>query len=315
MVMAESKQQAEGAVRVTYYTDPGCSWAWGTEPKVRNLVWEFGERLAWRYVMGGLVGDMAVYARALSGEGSGVAMAGYWRNVAAQTGMPAPDTLSRAYRSTNPACLTVKAAERQGQEIALRVLRRLRESIFVLGQPTDEPEMILYAVRGTAGLDLFHLAQDLEEPEVEEAYRSDWEETRSPNEFAMTLKDDSRPGAGKARFTEARWRYVFPTLIFRGPAGERTVPGWQPYEAYLEAIEAVAPGATPTKSGPPTPRGLVVQYGTAATKEIEVVCDMTRDAALEAMRALEKEGIVIAWPAGDEVLWMLPEEAQARGMD
>ena len=67
--MEVSKQSSEGTVGVTYYTDPGCSWAWGTEPKVRKLVWEFGERLAWRYVMGGLVGDRAVYAPALSGEG------------------------------------------------------------------------------------------------------------------------------------------------------------------------------------------------------------------------------------------------------
>jgi predicted DsbA family dithiol-disulfide isomerase len=314
--MAESKQQAEGAVGVTYYTDPGCSWAWGTEPKLRKLVWEFGERLAWRYVMGGLVGDMAIYAPGLSGEGSGAAMAAYWHNVATQTGMPAPASLSRTYRSTNPACLAVKAAEQQGQEIALRVLRRLRESIFVLGQPTDDRDGILDAVRGVPRLDESRLAQNLDGPRAEEAYRSDWEETRNPNEFAMTLDDDSRPGAGKARFTEGRWRYVFPTLVFRGPAGERTVPGWHPYEAYLEAIEAVAPGVTPTKSGPrPTPRGLVVQYATAATKEIEVVCAMTRDAALEAMRALEEKGIVVAWPVGDEVLWMLPEEARAKGMD
>jgi len=315
-VIAQSKQKTEGAVGVTYYTDPGCSWAWGSEPKVRKLVWEFGERLAWRYVMGGLVGDMAVYAPGLSGEGSGAAMAAYWRSVATHTGMPAPAALSRAYRSTNPACLAVKAAEQQGQEIALRVLRRLRESIFVFGQPTDQREGTLSAVRGVLGLDLSRLALDLEGPQAEEAYRSDWEETRNPNEFAMTLDDDSRPGAGKARFTEGRWRYVFPTLIFRGPAGERTVPGWQPYRAYLEAIEAVAPGATPTKSGPrPTPRGLVVQYGTAATKEIEVVCEMTRDSALEAMRALQEAGIAVAWPVGDEVLWTLAEEARARGLD
>jgi hypothetical protein len=229
--------------------------------------------------------------------------------------MPAPDTLSRTYRSTNLACLAVKAAQQQRQAIALRVLRRLRESIFVLGQPTDEPEMILYAVRGTAGLDLFRLAQDLEGPLAEEAYRSDWEETRNPNEFAMTLDDDSRPGAGKARLTEGRWRYVFPTLIFRGPAGERTVAGWQPYEAYLEAIETVAAGTTLANSRrPPPPRGLVAQYGTAATKEIEVVCDITRNAALEAMRAMEEEGVVIAWPVGEEVLWIVPDEARARGL-
>ena len=44
-------------VAVTEYTDPICSWAWGTEPKLRLLQWRHGHRLTWRVVMGGLVGD------------------------------------------------------------------------------------------------------------------------------------------------------------------------------------------------------------------------------------------------------------------
>ena len=306
--------EAGGAVAVTYYTDPGCSWAWGTEPKVRKLIWEVGDRLSWRYVMGGLVGDMSVYAPSLSGEEGGAALAAYWRNVATHTGMPAPATLSRPYRSTGPACLAAKAAEGQGQAVALRLLRRLRESIFVFGRPTDERAEILDAARGVRGLDVDSLARDMDDPKGEEMYRCDWEETRNPNEFAMTLDDESRPGAGKARFTEGRWRYVFPTLILRGPAGERTAAGWQPYEAYVEAIEAVAPGTAAGRRPSPTPQEFLAEYRTAATREIEVVCEMSRDSALEAMRALEKAGIVLAWSVGEEVLWMPPDEARARGL-
>ena len=44
---------------VTEYTDPICSWAWGTEPKLRLLQWRPGHRLSWRVAMGGLVGDAA----------------------------------------------------------------------------------------------------------------------------------------------------------------------------------------------------------------------------------------------------------------
>ncbi|OGO52085.1 MAG: hypothetical protein A2148_09610 [Chloroflexi bacterium RBG_16_68_14] len=304
-----------GAVEVTCYTDPGCSWAWGTEPKLRKLTFEFGEGLAWSYVMGGLVGNMEVYASRLCREDGGARLAAYWREVAAHTGMPTPVALSRAYRSTDPACRAVKAAQQQEEEVALRVLRRLRESIFVLSRPTDNGEEILEAVRGVPRLDLGRLACDLEDSQVEQAYRQDWEETRRPNEYTMALDDDSRPGAGKARLTEGHWRYVFPTVIFQGPEGERTAPGWQPYEAYLAAIEAVVPGTSATRLPPPEPRQLLDQYGSAATKEIEVVCEMDRQAALDAMEALEKEGVVVGWRVGEEVLWMLPAEAQSRGLD
>lgn len=48
-------------IEVTEFTDPGCSWAWGTEPKLRLLRWRFDDRLRWRRVMGGLIGDMNSY--------------------------------------------------------------------------------------------------------------------------------------------------------------------------------------------------------------------------------------------------------------
>ena len=42
---------------VTEYTDAVCSTAWGAEPLLRRLDWRHGHHLAWRKVMGGLVGD------------------------------------------------------------------------------------------------------------------------------------------------------------------------------------------------------------------------------------------------------------------
>jgi protein-disulfide isomerase-like protein with CxxC motif len=48
--------QAE-RVEVVEYTDVMCSWAWGSEPKLRLLRWRYEDRCDWRLVMGGLVGD------------------------------------------------------------------------------------------------------------------------------------------------------------------------------------------------------------------------------------------------------------------
>lgn len=43
------------SAEVVEYTDPICSWAWGTEPKLRLLQWRFASRMRWRVVLGGLV--------------------------------------------------------------------------------------------------------------------------------------------------------------------------------------------------------------------------------------------------------------------
>lgn len=86
-------------VSVTEYTDTACSWAWGSEPKMRRLQWEYGEHLAWRRVMGGLLPD--------DWPASGKIPAGldidhpdaiafvlrYHAGVCATTGMPHPGTI------------------------------------------------------------------------------------------------------------------------------------------------------------------------------------------------------------------------------
>ncbi|MGH2759292.1 MAG: DsbA family oxidoreductase, partial [Actinomycetota bacterium] len=230
-------------IEVVEFTDPGCSWAWGTEPKLRLLRWRYGDRLQWRRVLGGLIGDMNNYVENFDPVRNARRQSGYWRSVYEHTGMTYPVHLEWMYTSTEPPGKAVKAAELQSDDTAARVLRRLRESIFVFGRPADTIERIIDAVRGVEGLDQRRLAADLATEVVEKTFKEDWEETRRPNEYVMTLEGDT-PGIGRAKNTEGHWRFVFPTVIFRGSGGEATVPGWCAYERYEEAMETVAPGST-----------------------------------------------------------------------
>ncbi|MFT7219413.1 MAG: hypothetical protein ACI8Z1_001027 [Candidatus Azotimanducaceae bacterium] len=69
-------------------------------------------------------------------------------------------------------------------------------------------------------------------------------------------------------FSGGHERYNLPTFIFRGPAGERTVPGHQPYAEYEDASEAVSPGITKQICEDPTPDMAVEKWPTMASKEI-----------------------------------------------
>ena len=48
-------------VELISFTDPYCSWCWATEPILYRLRETYREQLSFRYVMGGLVEDMAEF--------------------------------------------------------------------------------------------------------------------------------------------------------------------------------------------------------------------------------------------------------------
>jgi predicted DsbA family dithiol-disulfide isomerase len=288
-------------IEVIEFTDPGCSWAWGTEPKLRLFRHRFGPQLRWRRVMGGLVGDMNNFTQDFDPVRAARGYTGYWREVYEHTHMSHPPTLEWMYVSTEPAGKAVKAAEIQSEEVAVRVLRRLREQTFIFGKPPDDPERIAAAIQGVEGLDPDRLLDDLGSEAVAKAFREDWVETRRPNDYVMTLEGD-RPGIGKAKHTEGHWRFVFPTLVFSGPEGEATVPGWCPYEDYEQAMESVAPGSTSDPTPDPTPGEVFERWPTATETELETLCGPGAEPPDEIVRN--------DW--GEGIFYLTPHEAEAR---
>ena len=191
----------------------------------------------------------------------------------------------------------------QGDGVAARALRRLREATFVFGEPPDTPARIAHALRGVEGLDLGRVLTDASSDAVRRAFRADWEETRAPDPSVLTLEDEGE-GSGRAKHAEGHWRYVFPTLVFRGPRGERIVPGWKPYQRYEAAIASVAPDATDGPRPDPTPAEAFRTWPALALRELQVLCGS--DARPPA------DAVVHDWGAGQ--YWLTAAEARARGI-
>ena len=257
-------------VEVVEYTDVMCSWAWGSEPKLRLLRWRYEDWCDWRLVMGGLVGDRTTNP-AWDPVGAVPKTIAFWAQVAAYTGAPYPVHLQWVASCSNASGLGLCAARLQGDNVALAVLRRMREAIFVFGRPPDTLARVLDAVQGTPGLDVERFARDLPGPEALAAYRADWEETRKPNAYVRNLQGDW-PGIGNLKQTDGLERYAFPTLLFRGPGGEHTVPGWCPLTAYLEAMEQVVPGSTVAPRPDPTPNEAFARWPLLTATELAILC-------------------------------------------
>jgi putative protein-disulfide isomerase len=249
-------------VSARYYTDPVCPWSWGIEPQVRKLMIEFADELAWTFVMGGLGRDLAstaldrqVYA----------GVVGEWLSAADASDMPFDPLLwsEGPISSSYPACMAVEAAAEQGGDAAYRYLRRLREGLMLERRKLDHAEALVEEARG-ASLDVERFRIDLRSHAITEAFGADLELTR-------VLGARLAGGDGAGRSSRGAGDAPLPTLVFSSDDGrEASVVGFQPYEAYREAVEAV--GGRADAAAPPAVEDLVARFGRVATREVELIC-------------------------------------------
>jgi hypothetical protein len=131
--------------------------------------------------------------------------------------------------------------------VAGKVLRRLRETTFIVGRPANDTERVLAAVSGLPGLDQPRLARDMASAGVLDAVRRDWAETRRPCAEVLAI-DEPGPHNGRAKEIGDRIRYALPTLRFTWPAGDQVVPSWRPLSAYVDAVLRVCLGNAADRS-------------------------------------------------------------------
>jgi predicted DsbA family dithiol-disulfide isomerase len=287
-------------IEVRWYTDPACTWSWGAEPAVRRLVHEFGDRLSFVWVMGGLArlyGDE--YRDSEGSIGSGLGCFGdlmsHWLDVAQITGMPCDPRIwtENPISSTYPVCMAVKAASEQGAAATYSYLRRVREGLMVERRKLDHADSLI-AEAGPAGLDIDRFRIDLGSHAITEAFAADLDEVRNVPAEARV--------AGLARRTEGKERIAFPSAVFvAGDGSRRGVWGPSSYEAYAEA--ATAAGAVRVTEEPLEPVAAIERFGRAATPELVELSGRPGPVVEAELWELAKEWKLRAVPALTGTLW------------
>jgi len=221
-------------VAVTVFTDPFCPWSWATEPQLRRLQVEFGDRLAFTFVIVGL--RRQIEAR------DAAALALETVDAAAASGMPAdPRVFMRdPPSSTHPAGLAISAVAEQADPA--RYIRRLREAILLEGRRMDNAPALMDAARETGGLDLGRLDVDFGSAAILERFAADLERGRGVTTPAIEL-----------------------------PSGDR-IEGYGPYERLREA--AIAAAGEPEPGGFPAIEDALRRFGPMTTAEVAAVSDL-----------------------------------------
>lgn len=210
-------------IRVDYYTDPLCCWCWAFEPVWRRFLATYGDRLRVRYVLAGMVRDWSSYSDPLNSISRPSQMGPLCAQVTELTGVEVNDRVwaEDPPESSLPACLAVKAAERQSEAAGDLYLAALRTALMRDGRNIGRREVLLEIARETyAGnpglLDPDRLANDLNSESAADALREDIKLTRY-HEIGR-----------------------FPTLVLSGGPGPAiAVVGYRPFETLADAMQAI----------------------------------------------------------------------------
>ena len=267
------------AVHTYYYTDPMCPWSWALEPAARKLAVEFAGGLEVTYVMCGMAREV----------GDPTHVIGEMLEAADESGMPVDARLWLAAppRSSHPACLAVKAAAEQGDPA--RYLRRLREGLLCRRRKLDTADALIEEARSVPGLDVERLRLGLASHGVLEAFAADIE--RCGNVSAQHYS----PGSDRVKL---------PSLEFVGADGiVHGVYGPSDYGKLRAA--AVAAGGAAVSDDPLSVEGALRRFGTMATSEVALLCDLPGPRAPAELWRLALEWRVRPERLGTGYLWSL----------
>jgi predicted DsbA family dithiol-disulfide isomerase len=272
-------------VRITAFTDPACTWCWGSEPMLRAVEARYGEQVQIRPVMGGLVKDIRAFMDTANGIGgdaerSNAQIAAHWLEASARHGMPVKTDGFRMFTeqdvSTWPMCEAYEAARLVDEGLASRYLRRLREANAAEALQTNRVE-VQAELAAEVGLDV--------------------------GRFLGALRDGSARAAFQADLAETARNGVrgFPAFLFEGER-RMMVPGYLPYEGFREVLGMVSGGKLVETTPPKTIEGIagfVRRHGRVADREITVTFGLSDPewAALE-RGVLGAAGIEVE-PAGN----------------
>jgi predicted DsbA family dithiol-disulfide isomerase len=268
----------DATVTVTQFTDPMCTWCWGSEPILRHLRTAYGDRLDVRFVMGGLIEDFETFYDAANDIADPGDVAPHWLEASERHGMPVDTAIfdTDPAQSTYPASVAFAAARQQDRALGHRYLRRLREAYATAVRNVNRRDEQIRLAE-TVGLDVDAFTTALFDGSAREAFEAD---------LARTRRADVR---------------AFPTYLIDGPEGERRLAGFQPFADLSDAVETVAPSCSP--SSPPPIRTFVDRYAPLATQEVAEVYGMDRAAARQALATLADDGAVRRDPRGNGVFW------------
>ena len=280
-------------IKIVSFTDPYCTWCWGSEPILRKIQEVYGDQVSVSFVMGGLVKDM----RTFSDPGAGIGgdqwyrqVAEHWVDASHSHNMPVDEQVFFDIKddvfSTHPACIAFKAAQLQGEEMGKRYLRRLREGAAAERLAIQRTQVQIQLAEET-GLDRDRFSKDIQTGVAKKAFQQDIEECR-------------RLGVRG-----------FPSFLLQCSGEEVLLRGYTPYQTFENWFQDLSKGQLKPKSfqsGSPQVFNFISRYGKVAPMEVACLFNMKFEEARKLLSQMAEKGLISEKKVGNGFLYSLPQD-------
>jgi putative protein-disulfide isomerase len=277
-------------VEIIEFTDPVCTWCWGSEPLLRTLEIRYGDQLQVKYVMGGLVEDIRAFYDSYNDiggdvENSNKQIASHWLEASERHGMPVKvegfRMFSEGLVSTYPQNIAYKAAQMENQPLADKFLRRMREASAAEARQTNKQDVLL-ELASEVGLDLGQFLNHLNDGSAEAAFKDDLNTTRKYGVRG------------------------FPTYLIRYGEKEMLVRSFQDVSTFHTLISKITEGAVQPSYQAKTNDEVIQfirRFGRVAPVEIEKAFDFSITEVQTVIENLIGGRIITVIPAGNGVFF------------
>jgi putative protein-disulfide isomerase len=273
-------------VEIVEFTDPVCTWCWGSEPVLRTLESRFGNQTKISYIMGGLVKDITSFYDNYNDIGgdperSNKNIAKHWVDASNRHGMPVKidgfKLFSKEQPSTYPQNIAYKAAQFQDETKANRFLRRIREASAAEAQQTNLTEVLVELV-SEVGLDISRFLDDFSSGKAKAAFEED----------LYTTAQHTAHG--------------FPTFLLKYGEKSTLLRGFQNYNNFKAVINQLTNGEVKELKELPTEENVfefIEKYNSLAPVEIKMAFDLSESEFEKIQNSLLEKQLITKKEAGN----------------
>ena len=269
-------------ITITYYTDPYCTWCWGSEPILRHIKEVYSDQVKIEIKMGGLVENMDDFYDPSNQISSMAQVAPHWLEASGKHGMPVEESIftdpDNDFDSTYPANIAFKAAQFQSDKLAERFLRRMREATSSEHKFIHKMD-VLADLADEVGLDKERFKKDFISDEAKDAFYGDLNEARSQGISG------------------------FPTFILKGDNGEDIIfHGYRKFDAFTNAFEKLSKIEL-KKSEPESILDFIKKWQKVSTQEVAEVFGLSKEESYKELANFEAKAKIKKISLGNGEFW------------